>query len=170
MSTDITYIAGIANAMGVSAFFRGEDTCATDSPMVDCVIEVMETNPCDYVCMAYACSPFIQAGKIRQARDLVESGEYDSVTTAYRAEPPERILIQSGDHFISRYPEYDNVNSQHFPQCYHSAGQFYYCNSLMVQLYETVMLPDFTCIEIPEAVDIDTAEDWSRAEKLWEMK
>lgn len=172
VSSDDAEIGKVASDMGASHFIRSAETCAMDSPMVDCVLEVLEKQPADYVCMAYACSPFIKARRIREAWRFVGSGEYDSVFPVYRAEPPERTLIRRGDWFISRYPEYDNVNSQHFPFSYHSAGQFYFCDAKMVGLYETVMLPRCWGIEIPkwEAVDIDTGADWKRAEMLWQTK
>ena len=164
--------AKIAIGVGAIPFFRSPDTEEDDTPMVDAVIEVLEMHPADYVCMAYACSPFIEAERIKQAHYLLGSGDFDCVFPVYRAEPSERTLILSGGRFISRYPEYDNVNSQHFPFSYHSAGQFYFCNAEMVATFETVMLPRMWGIEIPrwEAVDIDTADDWLRAEMLWGVK
>lgn len=170
VSTDDTVIGKVASDLGASVFYREGETCADDSPMVDAVIEVLEHTPAEYVCMAYACSPFIQAGKIRDAEKYVRSGDYDSVLTVYRAEPSERVLILRGGRFISRYPEYDNVNSQRFPFSYHSAGQFYFCDAEMVVLHKTVMLPRCWGIEIPWAIDIDTIDDWKRAEMMWGNK
>jgi N-acylneuraminate cytidylyltransferase len=171
VSSDSEGIREVATKAGADVFPRSPYTCGDDVPMVDCVNEVLEDNTCDFVCMAYACSPFIKAENIREALKYLVRENYDSVFPVYRAEPPERVLIRRGDWFISRYPEYDNVNSQRFPFSYHSAGQFYFCDAKMVQKHETVMLPRCWGIEAPkwEAVDIDTEEDWQRAEMLYEM-
>ncbi len=170
VSTDDNDIGKLASDLGVTAFYRDAATCQDDSPMVEAVVETLQTNPASYVCMAYACAPFINGQRIREAFKYLLSGDYDSVFPVYRAEAPERVLIRRGDWFISRYPEYDNVNSQRFPYSYHSAGQFYFCDAAMVEWHETVMLPRCWGIEIPksEAIDIDTADDWQRAEMMWE--
>ena len=167
VSTDDEAIAGVAIDAGAEVFDRDIETCADDAPMADCVVEVLSEYDCNYVCMAYACSPFIKASRISEAFDWVRV--YDSVFPVYRAESPERSLIRRGELFISRYPEYDNVNSGRFPYTYHSAGQFYFCDAEMVYTQETVMLPRCWGIEIPswEAVDIDTEDDWKYAEMLW---
>ena len=161
----------IAYAAGADVFFRSAESEADDAPMVDCVSEVLEHKDVDFVCMAYACAPFITGARIRMAYEYIASGEYDSVFPVYCAEPPERTLIRRNDWFISRYPEYDNVNSERFPFSYHIAGQFFFCNAEMVKDYETVMLPRCWGLEVPrwEAVDIDTEQDWQYAEMLYEM-
>ena len=171
VSTRDGEIREIAEKAGAVPFFRSPETITDDAPMVDCVIEVLEVYPAEVVCMAYAAAPFIKASKIWEA-ELATYNGYDTIFTGYRAEPPERVMIKHGDHFISRYPEYDNTNSQHFPAAYHSAGQFYFCKAEMVRRLRTVMLPRCWIIEIPqwEAVDIDTPEDWERAEILYEMR
>lgn len=162
----------IAINAGAEVFFRAPETETDDAPMIDCVNEVLSKRDADYVCMAYPCAPFINPARIRSAFEFVQSGEYDSVFPVYRAEPPERTLIRRRDWFISRYPEYDNVNSDRFPHSYHIAGQFFVCDAEMVRVFETVMLPRCWGIEVPrwEAVDIDTEEDWRYAEMLWGLK
>jgi len=171
VSTDGDDVAEAAIDAGAEIFTRSAETCEDDAPMVDAVCEVLREYPTEYVCMAYPCAPFIKPHKIRAAYEYVSSGEYDSVFPVYRAEPPERTLIRRRDWFISRYPEYDNVNSQHFPHSYHIAGQFFFCDAEMVLTHETVMLPRCWGIEVPrwEAVDIDTPDDWRYAEMLYGM-
>lgn len=172
VASDSEEIWEIAERCGATAFTRSVESCGDDVPMIEPVIEVLQSKPADYVCMAYACAPFIKPAWIRQAHEYVTSGQYDSAFPGYRAEAPERVLIRRRDWFISRYPEYDNVNSQHFPYSYHIAGQFFFCDAGMVERYETVMLPRCWLIEVPKwsAVDIDTEEDWQMAEMLYGMK
>lgn len=171
VSTDSDQVTKIAADTGADVFHRSEETCGDFVPMVDAVVEVLQEYESDYVCMAYPCAPFIKPSRINVAYEMVRSGEYDSVFPVYRAEPPERTLIRRRDWFISRYPEYDNVNSDRFPYSYHIAGQFFFCDAEMVITHETVMLPRCWGIEIPrwEAVDIDTLNDWTYAELLWEV-
>jgi pseudaminic acid cytidylyltransferase len=133
------------------------------------VIEILEGHTADYVCMAYACAPFITADLLREADTIVKGGEIDCVFPIYRAEPIERAQIIVNTKLMSRFPEYDNVNSQAFPTTYHSTGMFYFCDAKKVLEYRTVMLPRRWGIIVPEAIDIDTEEDLTRAEKLYKM-
>ena len=171
VTSDSGQIWDVAEAFGATSFTRSEESCSDTAPMVDAIVEVLRERPADYVCMAYACAPFIKPVNIRRAFEFVTDG-YDSAFPVYRAEPPERTLIRRNDWFISRYPEYDNVNSDRFPHSYNIAGQFFFCDASMVMDYETVMLPRCWGIEVPrwEAVDIDTEDDWRYAEMLWGMK
>lgn len=167
VSTDDLDISDIAQNAGVLGYIRSPETCVDDAPMIDAVVEILMDYPADYVCMAYACSPFITADLLREADAIVKGGEFDCVYPIYRAEPIERAQVIVDGKLMSRFPIYDNVNSQGFPDTYHSAGQFYYCDAKKVMEHRTVMLARRWGIIVPEAVDIDTAEDWEKAERMY---
>lgn len=171
VATDSNDIKRVANSAGADVFMRSAESCADDAPMVAAVLEVLKSQAAKYVCMAYACAPFIKVKTMRCAYEYIRDGKYDSIFPVSVAEAPERVLGVSGMYLTSRYPEYDNANSEHFVDSYNIAGQFFFCDAEMVKKYETVMLPRCQCVIVPkwEAVDIDTEEDWKWAEMLYGM-
>ena len=69
------------------------------------------------------------------------------------------------------YPKYELSRTQDLEKVFHDAGQFYWGRmDAWVQLKK--MHTDGVGMEIPSyrVVDIDTEDDWKRAEILFKMK
>jgi N-acylneuraminate cytidylyltransferase len=70
------------------------------------------------------------------------------------------------------YPEYYNARSQDLEEAFHDAGQFYWGKSSTWK-EGTLMFSDKTVpIILPRyrVQDIDTLEDWDRAEMMFKCK
>ena len=67
-------------------------------------------------------------------------------------------------------PEHYMTRSQDLEEAYHDAGQFYWEN-INIQSSEIIFSKDSIPIILPRHLvqDIDTLEDWNRAEKLYEI-
>ena len=68
-------------------------------------------------------------------------------------------------------PKYFQARSQDLIEAYHDAGQFYWGKEVAWSNLEQLFGPDATICELPvwRVQDIDTSEDWKRAEMLFEL-
>ena len=68
------------------------------------------------------------------------------------------------------FPEHYNSRSQDLPEVFHDAGQFYWATSQEWKNNPGSFSENNTIIELPNYLvqDIDTLEDWKKAEKIYE--
>lgn len=173
VSTDSDTIGAYAAKHGALYFKRGDAFAQADAPMVDALLEVIgdeagKGREYDTVCMIYACSPFVRIGTIKKAFDLLP--DYDVVFPIFKdGNHAERSMIIRNGQLMSRNPEFDNSNSNLWPNTYQSAGQFYLAKVPELILSKTLMPHKIVGVIIPEteAIDIDTPEDWERAELIY---
>jgi len=176
VSTDDQEIAEVAKSFGAEVPFIRPDELANDHaatiPVVKHAIEWFDEQgqlPTD-VCCLYATAPFIQSQTISKAFQQLQESEADycfSVTSF--AFPIQRsIRITQDDKVNMFYPENFNVRSQDLEEAYHDAGQFYWGKA---QAFKDE-LPIFSETASPYILprylvqDIDTMEDWIRAEAM----
>jgi N-acylneuraminate cytidylyltransferase len=127
------------------------------------------------VCCLYATAPFVEPADIRQGLDLlaqVATDRFVFTATAY-ASPIQRALRldpASGEAQMLQ-PEQFSQRSQDLEPAYHDAGQFYWGRPRAwlqsVNLFEgskPLVLPRW------RVQDIDTQDDWRRAELLHEIR
>jgi pseudaminic acid cytidylyltransferase len=174
VSTDSQAIGSFAARLGAINYQRDEVNATDDAPMVDALIEAIEHRGWDggsiydNVCMIYACAPFIKIGTMKRAFDLLP--EYDVVFPIFKdGNHSERSLILPNGKLQSRHPEFDQTNSNAWPDTYQSAGQFYVAN-VDALIKNTTLMPDSkggVIIPETEAIDIDTPDDWLRAELIY---
>ena len=176
VSTDDQEIAEIAKSFGAEVPFIRPDELANDHaatiPVVKHAIEWFDEQgqlPTD-VCCLYATAPFIQSQTISKAFQQLQESEADycfSVTSF--AFPIQRSIRITQDGKVDMfYPENFNVRSQDLEEAYHDAGQFYWGKA---QAFKDE-LPIFSETASPYILprylvqDIDTMEDWIRAEAM----
>ena len=124
------------------------------------------------VCCIYATAPFISHNDIKQAFLLMEKENWQFVfpATTY-ASPIFRAFKKNSDGGLEMFfPEYIKSRSQDLPEAFHDAGQFYWGRAdawLNTQAFDT----SSTILPIPRwrVQDIDTLEDWERAEIMWKL-
>ena len=101
-------------------------------------------------------------------------GDWDYVLSACRAEnPPERFFSLNAASGVDMYfPEQELTRTQDFVPSYHDAGQFYWGRKSSWESGLPIFSSASTIIEIPNelSVDIDTMDDWHRAERLFEIQ
>jgi len=170
VSTDDLEIGGIAIENQVDYFKRSDDYALPDSPMVESVLEVVEADSEEYatVCMMYACNPFVKVAAVQQAYRNHETVKADVTTAVYRsAEHAEYSLLIEKDRLLHRHPEYKDVNSDEFPHTYQSAGQFYIADVIHLQMSRTLAPQNMHGVIVDEGIDIDTPDDWTKAEAMY---
>ncbi len=128
------------------------------------------------VCCIYATAPFIQSEFLIQGYDrLILSGKSYAFTVTSYAFPIQRSLrITVNGDVEAIYPEYRETRSQDLEGAYHDAGQFYWGKADAYLVDIPVFSHESAPIVIPRhfVQDIDTPEDWRRAELMyaaWQM-
>jgi pseudaminic acid cytidylyltransferase len=177
VSTDDIEIAEIANKWGAETpFLRPLELADDMTPTVPVVAHAVEACmrlswEADFFCCIYPCAPFITGNDLQESFRLIKGSGVDFVypVTEY-AHPVQRAMYRS-DNGIMKFvnPEHELTRTQDLPTRYHDAGQFYWGKS-MAWREQKKMHSGGAGMVVPNwrVVDIDTADDWKRAELLRE--
>lgn len=174
VSTDDEEIAGVAQAHGADVPFLRPAALADDFTGTAAVIThaLGQLPMFDYACCVYATAPLLQTRYLRQGFDLLEQHPDKSFAFSISGFgfPVQRALtLDEQGALTPLYPEFRNTRSQDLPEAFQDAGQFYWGRSAAwlrgEVLYSTASLP----VILPRHLvqDIDTLEDWKRAEYLY---
>jgi pseudaminic acid cytidylyltransferase len=176
VSTDDDEIAAVATLLGAEVPFRRAPTLADDhattlAVMADAVnrLRTLGWQPA-LVCCSYATAPTMSPADVRGARDLLGASGADYVFSCTTfGFPILRALRRNGAGGVEpMFPESIGARSQDLPEALHDAGQFYWGTADAF----AGQRPIFGARSRPWVVprhrvqDIDTEEDWQRAELL----
>ncbi len=177
VSTDDTEIAEVARAHGAEApFLRPaelSDHHTGTIPVVAHAIDWMNrhANPIDLACCIYATAPFVQAPDLSHGLSVLQASDADyAFTVTSYPFPIQRAIRVTAHKRVEMFnPEHFNTRSQDLEEAFHDAGQFYWgrASAWLAQK------PVFSAAAIPlllprhRVQDIDTPEDWARAEWLF---
>lgn len=177
VSTDDKKIAGIAIEWGAEVpFIRPAELADDFAPTVPVIAHAAQACinygwEVDYICCIYPCVPLLQVTDLVAAFDLLKTRDVDFTypVTEY-AHPIQRAMrrLANGQmQFIN--PQNASVRTQDLEKTYHDAGQFYW-GKTSAWLEHKEKQTDGLGIPIPhwKVVDIDTVDDWRRAEILFE--
>jgi len=176
VSTDDEEIAKIARDNGAETPFMRPANLADDhTPTVPVVAHAIESCiqfgwAVDYACCIYPGTPFLQVGDLVAAFELINDRAADFVfPVAEYAHPIQRAMrhMPNGNmQFIS--PQFELTRTQDLEKTYHDAGQFYWGTS-SAWLEKKKMHTDGLGMPIPNwrVVDIDSEDDWIRAEMIF---
>jgi pseudaminic acid cytidylyltransferase len=121
-------------------------------------------------CCIYATAPFLRPADIIAGKRLLDAGSRDFVFAATRFEAPvQRGFERLEDGSLRMlWPERFGARSQDLPPVFHDAAQFYWGTPEAWKAQLPVFGARSTFVEIPRwrSADIDTEEDWRRAELL----
>lgn len=170
VSTDDQEIADISVAAGACVpFMRSAETSNDFAGTRAVLLEVLEEyskrgRKFDYMACLYPTNPFITAGKLMDAMNLLKEKNCREVLPVVEfSYPPQRSFIRSASGSIQyKWPEYYPCRSQDLEKFYHDAGQFY-CYDVEKFLSETGDIYPLICPET-QVQDIDNENDWVLAE------
>lgn len=178
VSTDDEEIASVAEAAGASAPFRRPADLADDHtptrPVVAHAIRAMQElagRAVTQACCIYPTAPFLDAGDLKTGLDLLADGRFRyafSVTSfAYPVQRALKRLPEGGVDMLQ--PEHRHARSQDLEEAYHDAGQFYWGTAEAFLTDQPVFAPHSAPVILPRwrVHDIDTPEDWTRAELVF---
>jgi len=177
VSTDDDEIAEVAVHWGAEVPFKRPDELSNDfvgsADVVKHALEwfISHRQTPDFICEIYATVPFICASDISDGFDQLKSNNVDmafSVTSF--AYPIQRSFRIAENNRVSMlYPENVATRSQDLEETYHDAGQFYW-RTLDAALRQLPMISEYSApVILPRyrVQDIDTPEDWYRAELMF---
>lgn len=177
VSTDDQEIANISQDYGAKVPFVRPDNIADDVSKVSDVIKhtlnwyKSQGIKVRYVCCIYATVPLLHFDYLIKGYDkLVKSDKKFCFSVTSFPFPVQRaIRIIDGSGVEPIWPENIYKKSQHLEDAYHDAGQFYWGTARAflegIDLFSVASVP----IILPRhrVQDIDTPEDWQRAELLY---
>ncbi len=172
VSTDDDEIARVAEGCGAEAPFRRAAALADDHtptvPVIADAVARLALAPSTPVCCLYATSPFVTASDLRAGRDrLVETGAPYVIGVTTYAFPIQRALRRDASGAVSMFdPERMQTRSQDLEEAWHDAGQFYWGQAATWRDGRGIFESGAQGLPLPRhrVQDIDTPEDWARAE------
>ena len=173
VSTEDEAITALAGKAGAAVPFKRSEKNAGDyATTTDVLLEVLDAyqkqgKNFDYVCCLYPTAPFVSAGKLRKAMDMLAQSGADSLLPVVRfGFPPQRGVVLRDGLLAFRWPEHMFTRSQDLEPFYHDAGQFYCFRTESFLRQKRLVMDKTIPFELPEleAQDIDTEEDWEIAE------
>ena len=179
VSTDDQKIAEVSKKYGAEVPFIRPNELANDHagtlPVIKHAIEWFEehVSKLSEVCCLYATAPFVQASSIKQAYKQLQATQADycfSVTSF--AFPIQRAIKITQEQRVEMfYPEHFNTRSQDLEEAYHDAGQFYWGKAEAFKQLKPLFSEHASLFILPRYVvqDIDTQEDWVRAEIMYQV-
>jgi pseudaminic acid cytidylyltransferase len=179
VSTDDQEIADVARAFGADVpFMRPVDLADAYTGTAAVIQHALQSvggtlsQPFDYACCIYATAPLLQARFLRQGLEALEAAPKKSYAFSVSSFgfPVQRALLVDGDGAVNAmYPEFRGVRSQDLPVAYQDAGQFYWGRSDAWLRGDTVFSELSLPVILPRHLvqDIDSPEDWLRAEYLY---
>lgn len=177
VSTDHEAIAEAARAAGAEVpFIRpsdlSNDHCGT--------LEVVRHAACwaqaeglgaESICCLYPTALFTRPQDLVLGLQQLESSHWDYVFVAARfTAPVQRAFIRAADGSMRLlFPEHRCTRTQDLAETFHDVGQFYWGSSTAWREGRPIFGHRTSFVELPaeRTQDIDTPEDWARAERLF---
>jgi N-acylneuraminate cytidylyltransferase len=178
VSTDDTEIADVARDLGAEVPFVRPDHLSNDfAGTIDVVCHAIDEvkeqgfDPA-HICCIYATAPFITPRVLQDALQLLlgENVDYCFPVGAFSA-PIQRALKLDVNSAVEMFDaETRDTRSQDLTQAYHDAGQFYWGKVDAWLKHKPVFEKNSRAIVLPSyrVQDIDTLDDWIRAELMFD--
>ena len=179
VTTDDKEIAEVSKKYGAQVpFIRPNELSGdyvTTIPVIKHAIEWMENHKYSIqdVCCLYATAPLIQAKSIvRSYKQLKDTKASYCFTVTSFAFPIQRAIKIIKNNRVEMFnPGNFNVRSQDLEESYHDAAQFYWGKVQAFKDELPIFSESATPFVLPRylAQDIDTQEDWIRAEVMYQV-
>jgi pseudaminic acid cytidylyltransferase len=174
VSTDDDGIAAIARQNGAETPFKRPADLADDHTGTTAVIRHAlqwlsgRGQNFETACCIYPTAPFLDAASLREGLTrLKDSGCSFAFSVSAYVHPVQRALRMLPDGTLEAlYPEYSSVRSQDLEPSFHDAGQFYWGWTAAFLEERRLFSSESVGVILPSHLvhDIDTIEDWKRAE------
>lgn len=177
VSTDDAEIAEVAQSHGAEVPFVRPPELSDDHtgtiPVIAHAIDWQNTygTQATHVCCIYATAPFVQANDLQRGLQVLQStgADYAFSVTSY-AFPIQRAIRITAEQRVEMFqPEHFGTRSQDLEEAWHDAGQFYWGNADAWLTGKPIFGLDAAPVRLPRhrVQDIDTPEDWERAEWMF---
>lgn len=181
VSTDDDEIASVAQSFGAQVPFRRPPDLSDDHtatlPVIAHAIGWWEEHrqPLNYCCCIYATAPFLKPEYLRQGIEILHEKpdvEFAFGVTSYAFPIFRALRITESGRVEMFWPENKSKRSQDLPEAWHDAGQFYWGRTNAWLDAKPVFSHNSVPVVIPrwQVEDIDTPEDWVRAEVMFSVQ
>lgn len=177
VSTDDREIAKVAEQWGAEAPFLRPNDLADDYtgtlPVIRHAVEWLNDHEMmvGYACCVYATAPFVTPEDIQRGWELMQQSVASFVfsVTSYAFPIQRAIRITENGRVAMFNPEHFQTRSQDLEEAWHDAGQFYWGTADSWLEEKMIFGEDSVLVKLPRnrVQDIDTPEDWARAEWLF---
>ncbi len=177
VSTDDAEIASISREHGAEIPFMRPPELADEftgtNAVVKHAIEWFEERgeSVSFACCIYATAPFLQVEFLRSGLEqLLDRGKsFAFSVTSYPFPIQRAVRINSEGLVEAIWPENIVARSQDLEEAYHDAGQFYWGRAEAFLGDIPIFSPESLPVLLPRHLvqDIDTPEDWKRAELMF---
>lgn len=177
VSTDDDEIGTISRQYGAETpFVRPPELADDHTPTVPVIAHAITACQAlgwqvDFACCIYPGVPFIQVDDLKAGFELLKtSGANYSFPVTEFPSAIQRGLKRGQDTRMAPFnPEYEQTRTQDLEQAYYDAGQFYWGGAQAWLSTSTRLHSGSAGLVIPQwrVVDIDTNEDWARAELIY---
>lgn len=177
VSTDDQEIAEIARQEGAEVPFMRPESLADDYtgtiPVIRHAVQWLQEHDvaAEYACCIYATAPFISAEDLQRGWKCISQGResYAFSVTSYAFPIQRAVRITESGHVAMFDPEQFQARSQDLEDAWHDAGQFYWGVADAWLRDKPIFAEDSAPVKLPRhrVQDIDTLEDWIRAEWLF---
>ena len=178
VSTDDEAIAKTALEWGATVPFVRPQSIADDyAPLIAVLKHTVEWyakigKPIDFLCCIYATAPFVTAGDLLNGLSVLEKSDAGTaMSVAKFTYPIQRALEVADDGCLAMIDErHFLTRSQDLPEAFMDAAQFLWARpEAVIAVKESMLEHGVAPVVIPTSrvQDIDTLEDWDRAEILY---
>lgn len=178
VSTDDAEIADVARKYGAEVPFLRPAELSDDHigtvPVIRHAVEwfINAGQQPKHACCIYATAPFILPADIRRGLEilLATGSDYSFSVTSYPFPIQRAVRITPQNRVEMFSPQLFNTRSQDLEEAFHDAGQFYWGRASAWLAEKKIFSPDASPVLLPrhQVQDIDTMEDWQRAELMFQ--
>lgn len=178
VSTDDEGIANVAREWGARVPFMRPAELSDDFtgtlPVIRHAVQWLEEHdvPAEYACCLYATAPFVSPADLQHGLQLIKDtgSRYAFSVTSYAFPIQRAIRITDNGRVAMFNPEHFHTRSQDLEEAWHDAGQFYWGTAAAWCEESPIFGEDSVPVKLPRhrVQDIDTSEDWLRAEWLFQ--
>lgn len=179
VTTDDDEIADVAQSFGAEIpFLRPKELSDDHTPTIPVIAHAIEFfqsrgEKIDAACCIYATAPFIRASDIGEAHQALIKYQknYSFPVTTFPFPIFRGVKRDEAGNIEMFWPEHFSTRSQDLPEAYHDVGQFYWGTPEAWLSGKPIFSEAATTIVLPRHLvqDIDTPEDWMRAELMYQV-
>lgn len=178
ISTDDHEIASIALEWGAEVPFMRPPNLADDYTttleVINHAINWLNKNDdfYDYACCIYPTAPFIRISDLKKGYELLKNNDFyfSFPITTFPSSIFRSLKLTENNNLKMFWPEHLNTRTQDLPEAYHDVGQFYWGKTEAFLKTSSIFEEHSSPVIIPRhlAQDIDTPEDWTQAELVYQ--
>lgn len=176
VSTDDGEIAELAKAHGAQVPFLRPAALADDftgtAAVIAHALDELRERSLEFACCIYATAPLLQARFLREGLDLLRGHPDKSFAfsvTGFGFPVQRALTLDAQGALTPLYPQFRDTRSQDLVEAFQDAGQFYWGRREAWLRGDALFSSKSLPVVLPRHLvqDIDTAEDWKRAEYLY---